>query len=187
MQDALFRQAIQTVMYHEGGVANDPDDPGGATKWGISLRLLKKIGAIDAVDASSAISADIDLDGDIDADDLKALPVSQAVEIYRTRFWERYRYGQLHAPAAVKVFDLAVNMGPRQAHKCLQRAIRANEERVIEDGILGPVTLRMANGIEPARLLPALRSEAAGFYRMLAAEKPRLRKFLQGWLNRAYD
>lgn len=185
MQDALFRRAIQTILHHEGWFANDPDDPGGATKWGMSLRYLRKTGDLDT-DGDGFADFDLDLDGDIDADDVKALEVAQAVEIYRTRFWETYGYGQLHAGSAMKLLDLSINMGPKQAHKCLQRAIRANDERVVEDGILGPVTLRTANGIDPFRLLPAIRSEAAGFYRALALEKPRLRKFLNGWLNRAY-
>ena len=39
---------------------------------------------------------------------------------------------------------------------------------------------------EPRILLAALKSEAAGYYRCLVAKNPKLQKFLNGWLNRAY-
>jgi len=56
------------------------------------------------------------------------------------------------------------------------------------DGILGPITKRMINRcVNKTGLLVAMRSEAAGVYRMIAAKKPALRVFLAGWLRRAYQ
>ena len=43
-----FTAAVARVLEHEGGFVDDPVDPGGATNWGISLRYLKKAGAVDA-------------------------------------------------------------------------------------------------------------------------------------------
>lgn len=174
-----FDKAVAVVLAHEGGrFTDDPADPGGATKWGISLRLARK--------EHGPLDFDLDDDGDVDADDIEALTQENAIGAYRTLFWDRYGYGDLHDhELAAKVFDLAVNMGPRQAHLCLQRAVRAHGIHLVEDGVLGPVTRSAA--AECQHLVLSLRSEAAGFYRELVARRPPLARFLKGWLNRAYD
>ena len=33
-----FDEIIEVVLKHEGGYVNDPDDPGGETKYGISKK-----------------------------------------------------------------------------------------------------------------------------------------------------
>ena len=38
-----FDQVIDRVLAHEGGYVNDPDDPGGETKYGISKKAYPKI------------------------------------------------------------------------------------------------------------------------------------------------
>jgi lysozyme family protein len=68
----------------------------------------------------------------------------------------------------------------------LQRALRANHWPVTEDGILGTKTRTAANAFTGG-LAPALRSEAAGFYRVLVAKHPQFKRFLNGWTRRAYD
>lgn len=175
---ALFEPAIEIVLRHEGGFVDHPADPGGATNWGISLRFLVREG----------IDLDLDADGDLDADDIRLMPRETAIKIYRERIWDRFGYAQIAGQElATKVFDLAVNMGAAQSHKCLQRACWAAGAAIDDDGILGPVTLAAANKLPPAAVLAALRSEAAGFYRLLAATRPSLAVFLTGWLRRAYS
>lgn len=175
---AMFNEAIEVVLRHEGGFVDHPADPGGATNWGISLRFLVREG----------IDLDLDGDGKLDAEDIRRMPRETAIEIYRERIWDRFGYDRIVDQAlATKVFDLAVNMGATQAHKCLQRACRAAGTAIADDGILGPVTLAAANGLPAATVLAALRSEAAGFYRLLAATRPSAAVFLTGWLRRAYS
>ncbi|SPM44720.1 Uncharacterised protein [Orientia tsutsugamushi] len=48
------------------------------------------------------------------------------------------------------------------------------------------MTLAAINKADLSDLLAALKSEAAGYYRTLAATQPRQAKFLKGWLKRAY-
>ena len=38
-RDTRFRSALDYVAQNEGVFSNDPNDPGGATKYGISLQL----------------------------------------------------------------------------------------------------------------------------------------------------
>ena len=162
-----FERAIAHLLADEGGYANNPVDPGGETKFGISKREYPKL-------------------------DIAALTPTAAAAIYYRDWWQRYRYDELPGPIAVKLFDLAVNIGPDPATRCLQRALRACGRRVTEDGALGDVTITAVRAANQLALLAALRAEAAGYYRVLAAlERDRRaggnQEFLKGWLNRAYE
>lgn len=180
-----FSHAIDTVLLHEGGFVNNHNDPGGATNFGISLRYLKSIGDLDG---DGWLDGDLDHDGDVDIDDIRSMDKEQAMGMYRALWWEPNRYDLIvNQSIATKVFDLAVNMGTRQAHKLLQRACRACDYRLVDDGIIGSKTLDAVNLIDELGLLPAYRSEAGGFYRMLVATKPQFSDFEEGWLNRAYS
>lgn len=172
-----FDLAIPVVLKHEGGFADNPADPGGATNFGISIRYLRSIGEV----------IDIDGDGDMDAADMRLLPQGTAIELYRD-IWEQNRYAQIgDQDLATKVFDLTVNAGARQSHKLLQRALRACGVTLTEDGILGMVTLAAVNKVPGFPQIVGLRSEAAGFYRSLTVQKPALAVFLPNWIRRAYS
>ena len=176
---ASFEAAIQTVLKHEGGLTDHPADPGGITNFGITLPVLRAYGP----------AGDIDGDGDIDAMDIRHLTIEDAMRIYDRLWWERYCYGEIRSQwVATKVFDLAVNLGPAQAHLIAQRALRANGILVKEDEILGPITRQAMNDADGAlSLCVAIRCEAAGVYRLIVQRKPPLEVFLQGWLKRAYS
>ncbi len=129
-----FERAMARLLGDEGGYVDNPADPGGETKFGITKREYPNL-------------------------DIAALTPATAAAIYYRDWWQRYGYGDLPGPIAVKLFDLAVNIGPDHAARCIQ---------------------------------PALRAEAAGYYRALAAlERGRRaggdQEFLTGWLNRAYE
>ena len=181
--DPIFEKALAFVLLHEGSkFVNNPADPGGATKYGISLRAAADLGHLAGLDL------DLNHDGRVDAADIADLTQDEAGQLYRAGFWDRFDYGQIaDFMTAAKLFDLAVNMGPVQAHKQVQRALRCAWLPVTEDGILGPSTIGAINAAHPNALCAALKSEAAGFYRQLAAVKPALAEFLDGWLNRAYS
>lgn len=183
----LFTAALPFVLEHEGGLSTDPADPGGTTRWGISLRWLVKAGRLD-LDHDGLMDGDVDGDGDIDAADVRALPRERAATLYRLHWWDQGGYGRINDPVvAVKTFDFAVNMGFGPAHRCLQRAARACRYVIADDGVIGPQTLGVVNAIDGPVLVAALKSEAAGFYRGLVAARPAFETFRAGWLNRAYS
>jgi len=184
--DDLFERALVFVLKHEGGLSNDPADPGGITNFGISLRFLRAEGLLD-LDHDGLADGDVDGDGDVDADDIRTMPRERAAQLYRSRWWDRHGYARIIDPAiAIKTFDLAVNMGPGPAHRCLQRAVRACWFPVSDDGVLGPKSISAVNAADARSLIAALKSEAAGFYRGLVLARPPLGTFEKGWLNRAY-
>jgi len=190
-----FELAVANVLQHEGGFVNNKHDPGGATNYGISLRWLADVDLSDA---------DIDRDGDVDADDIKAMTEADAKNFYRKYWWNKFDYGLIiNAEVAIKVMDMSVNMGGKQAHKLAQRALRAVGVVVEDDGVLGPLSVAAINSATPTFYIPALRCTQAGFYYALVMRNAALRKagvvrpngtqyqnfsvFLKGWLNRAYS
>lgn len=176
--DGRFVQAVSKVLRHEGFFADDPDDPGGATKYGVSLRWLRTKG----------LFGDFDGDGDVDRDDVWAMDEAEAVATYHRFWWLAQGYDKLHLVVGAKVFDLAINMGPRPANRILQRAVRAaNGPALADDGRIGPNTLAGIAAVSPEDLKIAMRSEAAGRYRLLIAVNPVFGKYETGWLNRAYS
>jgi lysozyme family protein len=178
--DPIFDRALRVVLKHEGQFSNDPADPGGPTMYGISLRFAK------GVDPAT-FDFDIDDDGDVDAHDIRGLDPEYVASAYRVLWWNKYRYADFVLPVSIKLFDMAVNMGAVQAHKLAQRAVRAVTGQVLaEDGVLGPESRRAIATADAQAMTIALRSEAAGFYRSLAAAKPQFKIFEKGWLNRAY-
>lgn len=165
MAEDAFPQAVAVVLQHEGGLVDDPNDPGGITKFGISLRSYPQLGA----------------------DGIRALTADDAAAIYRRDWWDRYGYGELAPTIGGKLLDMAVNIGAAAAHTCLQRALRACGTAVQEDGVLGPATKAAANVQPPDRLLAPLRSEAAAHYRLIIAARPADAEYEADWLARAYS
>lgn len=176
---ASFEDAIGPTLEHEGfdAFTDDPIDPGGATKWGLSLRFLR----------ADYPDLDLDDDGDLDADDVRLIDLDQARAIYRRAFWDRYRLDSIDSQViANKLFDITVNTGPRQAALIVQRAIKSCHRPITVDGAIGPMTRGAINLTAAGRLIVGMRSEQAGFYRTLIAQKPAMAKYRNGWERRAY-
>lgn len=175
---ATFEKALPFVLKHEGHrFTNDPKDPGGATKFGISLRFLKE----------ASINCDLDHDGDVDEHDVAILDIGTASQLYGHYFWFPGRFGLYRAQApATKAFDMAVNLGLRRAGRILQHCLVSDFGRpLVVDGITGGRTLAAVNAVDPGRLVESLSKAQEAYYRGLAAERPVLSRFLNGWVARA--
>lgn len=183
LDDGRFRSAVDFLLTHEGGLVDDRADPGGVTNYGVSLRFARSTGDLDG---DGRLDLDIDGDGDVDAEDIRRMTRDDAADVYWLHWWNRYDYGSLHLTLATKLLDLSVNMGSAQAHKVVQRAARAHGHPLVDDGQLGPKSRAVLSSISSSDFLPAVRSEAAGFYRGLVVLRPLSSKYLSGWLNRAY-
>lgn len=173
-----FEIAVLTVLRHEGGYINNPNDPGEATKYGISLRWLK----------SQGLLKDPNEDMKTQIEEIQALTVDQAEGFYRVKWWDQYGFGRiLDQTLGTKVFDTAVNCGTPRAVRFVQQAVNAlGRPLVTPDGQLGPQTVERVNSAVAGLLLHKIQDIQADYYRGLALN-PRLACFLGGWLNRAYD
>lgn len=151
-----FDEALRRTLKNEGGLVDDPHDPGGLTQYGISQRAYPRI-------------------------DISSLTLVDARNIYRRDYWQRAGCDLLQdKEIACKLFDLAVNIGPLRAVKMLQAAVNHLGAGLTVDGRLGPVTAAAVNRQRhPEALLMALRAEAARYY--INLDQPR---YLAGWLAR---
>ncbi|WOC15063.1 glycoside hydrolase family 108 protein [Pseudochrobactrum sp. MP213Fo] len=112
--------ALDLMFGHEGGYVNNPKDPGGATKYGITHRTLAAHRGV-----ASATPAQV-----------KALSKEEATEIYRRSYWQQSGGDLLPVGIDYMAFDYGVNSGPAQAIKSLQRVVG-----VFPDGIVGGQTV----------------------------------------------
>lgn len=162
MYSEKFEKAFEYMLSNEGGYVFDKNDPGGETKYGISKKSYPSL-------------------------NIKTLTRSEAKQIYYCDYWLKGNFDKISDQiVATQVFDLSVNLGIRASTIVLQRALRSVGKNVQEDGLMGSQTLLATTDSEPRCLLAAIKSEAAGYYRQIAAKNPSQQKFLKGWLNRAY-
>lgn len=153
-----FHIAVQVVLKQEGGYVNDPNDPGGETKFGICKRNHPNV-------------------------DIANLTEEQAIEIYQQEYWQPI-YEQINSQNIVnKLFSVGVDIGITNANVCLQRAVRAASGVIlVEDGDIGSQSLSAINACNSNVLLAALKSELAAHYRLINNLHE-----IHGWLNRAYS
>ncbi|MEO0913091.1 MAG: holin-associated N-acetylmuramidase [Pseudomonadota bacterium] len=172
------------IVAREGGYVNDPDDPGGATKYGVTIHTMRRLGL------------DLDGDGDIDSADVRRLPLERAVEIFIKHYFERPGVGLLPEALQPTVFDMYVNAGGN-AVKILQRVLAEFGEAVVVDGALGPNTAGAAQRAfqkAGAYLVDAYGIARRDYYYALADRRPASRKYARrrdggkgGWIARAEE
>ncbi len=184
-----FDLAIPVVLQHEGGLVDNPADPGGITKYGISLHYLCHLASRQPKVFSKLFPNNADLPN---KNTIKHLTSNQAMCIYRSQWWRKYHYNKIHEQAlANKVFDLSVNMGASEANRLLQKAYcKVGDSSIKVDGILGPKTFAYINHLpeeQTKRLLSVYRDMAAEHYCKLVQQRPSEKQFLQGWLHRVYS
>jgi lysozyme family protein len=118
-----FNEAFEKLIGHEGGYVNDPRDPGGETKYGISRRSYP---------------------GEI----IRTMTLERAKEIYLRDYWGRAGCDAVPVDVRFDLFDMAVNSGVSAAIKTLQRTVGA-----ADDGVLGPATLQALQSMPTMRVV----------------------------------
>lgn len=176
-----FETAMAFTAKWEGGFVNDPKDPGGATKYGISLRFLRSI---------DKKLGDTDGDGDVDAADVMGLDEAAAHRLYRAFFWEPLAIDYTPGIIALALFDTAVNMGKARAVKILQGALNSFGQALEIDGDYGPAT--KAAVLECVSARNGFVGDRFCLYRLQAyadivAANTKLSRYTGGWMNRTLD
>ncbi len=160
MTSSGFAKAMPHVLAYEGGKVDDPHDPGGRTNQGVIQRVY---------------SAWRIANGQADRDVYKMVNTERDA-IYRKQYWDAIRGDELPAGADFAVFDGAVNSGPKQSIKWLQRAVG-----VQADGVLGAVTLaKVLSYSDQSDLVDAICDRRMAFLRALKTFK----RFGKGWTTR---
>ncbi|NOD63436.1 MULTISPECIES: holin-associated N-acetylmuramidase [unclassified Ruegeria] len=178
------RQIAKEIVAREGGFVDDPDDPGGATKYGVTIHTMRRLG--------------LDLNGDdvVDRRDVQGLSQRQAVEIFVRHYFEKPGISRLPDLLQASVFDMYVNAGA-QAIKILQRLLRDMGFNVVVDGVIGAKTAadcEKAAQPEPIALRDAYGVARRNYYFRLADRRPASRKYARsrsggkgGWIKRAEE
>lgn len=141
MENNNWEKAIEFTLKMEGGAVaeNDPNDPGGLTKWGISQRAYPTL-------------------------DIANLTLEQAKEIYKRDYWESCWCDKMPFAFAVAVFDSAVNQGTGRSIRLLQAALNVDA-----DGILGPTTMKAVAAASPRSVKRLLAMRMAEYMRLIRA------------------
>ena len=177
-------QIARQIVAREGGYVNDPDDPGGATNFGVTIGTMQSLGM------------DLNRDGRIDATDVRALTRAQAEQVFVEHYFRKPRLAELPEPLQASVFDMYVNAGGN-AVKILQRLVSRMGFRTADDGVIGPMTISAvteAAEAAPDHLVDAYGIARRNYYYALADQRPASRKFARskaggkgGWITRAEE
>lgn len=160
-----FKIALKQVLIYEGGFVNHPNDPGGPTNKGITLRTYSAF-----------------LGRQASVEELKNITDYQVEQIYKTHYWNVNQCNLLPTPSDLLVFDASVNHGPSRATKFVQKVIGERETgRVTVDTVKRINAYMTKNGVGP--FIDAVMDNRELFYRGL----PSFKVFGNGWINRAKD
>ncbi len=157
-----YEPAFNLLIDVEAGFTDDPRDNGNWTGGKRGVGQLK--GTKYGISAASYPQLDI-----------RNLTLADAKAIYLRDFWNKLRLDQLPECVRFDIFDAAVNSGPYQAAKFLQRAAG-----VEADGLIGPVTIKAANAMEPEQL----DSRISGFRLLFICDLRTFPDFGKGWARR---
>jgi lysozyme family protein len=139
--EALARKAFRFILsFEKGTFTNDPNDPGGPTKFGVSWRAVK----LRDKDRDGKLDFDLNNDGVVDERDIRMLTEPDAWRLFIEDYWnlggDKTPYSltdiaRVLPQMAFIVADGAYNMGPRAAVAVMQTALGRKA-----DGIPGPMT-----------------------------------------------
>jgi len=177
-----FKPAFQFMAPHEWNhfqnYTNTPGDPGGPTKYGVTLKTLSGEGTL----------YDLNHDGVVNAEDVKLLTEEDAEPFYERRYWNEPKL-PLISPQLVasKVFDMGVNLGPQRAIMYLQQVVNSfGGQQLLVDGRMGPATAKLVDSLDPQRVLDGLCAVLAHHYMAWIDHDPHDReKFRTDLLGRA--
>jgi lysozyme family protein len=154
--ESSWPQASQFIIFIEGGLVDDPNDPGGLTKFGISQRSYPSL-------------------------DIASLTVDRALDIYHKDYWLANGCSTLPYPLDILVFDASVNCDGVEAIKFLQRTAG-----ITDDGVFGPQTKQAAVNVarRPHFAAVSYLSYREKFYADLETTRPTNAKVERGWMFR---
>lgn len=102
-----FRRSLQFVLKWEGGYVNNPDDPGGETKYGISKAAFPDL-------------------------DIKSLTPELALQIYLNKYWVPLNCGKYNMPFCLVLLDTSVNLGIGRTQTYLSQIERSYHNGEVE-------------------------------------------------------
>lgn len=159
MEKTDFQRAMEPLIESEGTrYENHPKDPGGPTKYGVTIADVKRF-----------------IDPHATADTVRNLTYEQAEQVYRMHYWTPMHCDELAWPVNFLLFDMGVNAGPSRSIKIAQHALGVDA-----DGVLGPITLAALQAADVPSFVRDFSEGRRRFYRSLRT----FPTFGRGWLAR---
>lgn len=165
-----FEQVMDWVLEHEGGFDDDPVDPGGPTKYGITIFDIATREGVSHTKLKRGNATWNQL-----REVVRALTLPEAKEIYRTKYWNVCRADELSSGVDYCVVDFGINSGTSRSIKYLQKIVG-----VVDDGKLGPISMGAINKVDPTYVINQMSSRREAFVRQIGTFK----RFGKGWLRR---
>ena len=160
MTDKVLDKFFNHLMKCEGWdkVTNDPKDPGGLTKYGISKKAYPN-------------------------EDIANLTLERAKELFRRDYWKVCSCDILPDCLSVVICDTAYNCGTVTAKKILQRSLN-----LVDDGIFGKKTFAAVEEISKDRkalisCISLYNVKRLEYYQSLKTWQT----YGKGWANRCLD
>ena len=165
--DKVYLEAFDITIGHEGGLVNDPDDPGGKTKYGISQRSYPDV-------------------------DIASLTLRDAQEIYYKDFWVKQScHLMLDTPdIAIELFDTSVNTGVGKGARIFQEALNLSNraerdyQDIAVDGSIGAKTISALRANKFKRLMFNIMNALQGEWYIILMRKREINEKYIGWFDR---
>ena len=156
-----FERCLALVLKSEGGYVNNLADPGGMTNLGVTKKTYEAW-----------------VNRTVDEAEMRGLTPDDVAPLYQRNYWDKVAANSLPVGVDYCLFDTAVNSGPSQAVKFIQRALN-----VVVDGILGQQTIAAANQRDAAELVEQFCEERLQFMQSLSTWPT----FGRGWQRRVEE
>lgn len=147
----------------EGGFSDHPEDNGGPTNYGITIKTL-------AAWRKRPVTVE----------EVKALTRDEAEAIAMAMYWNAIRGDMLPSGIDIYAADFAYNSGPETAAKQLQEVLSRKHKELKVDGFVGDATVSAVRQSSTSWLLTAYHDERMD-YCMSLDDWP---TFGKGWINR---
>lgn len=164
-KDGIKNTIIEGVIQEEGGYSNNPNDKGGATKYGIATNYNK------------------DILNRLGVKDVKNLTLDQAKQIYVEKYWNPSNVDMLPDDVKFDYFTSYIN-SPKKAVQALQTMAGLKDKDV--DGIWGQGTQKSVEALLAKGNLSGAEFKKNYLKKVVKANKGKrsLPEFVNGWFNR---
>lgn len=160
---AHFLRAREWLKDIEGGYVDDPNDPGGATRHGVTIDTLSRV-------RGRAVSKA----------EVQSLTYEEATRIFEELYWDANACDDMAPALALVVFNCGVHAGVVTAAKWLQQALNDMGASLETDGVVGPLTLKAASMADTARVIDGVIDR----YRARLMDHASIHRYRKGFENR---
>ncbi len=165
---------INEIITREGEYVDHPDDKGGPTMYGITLKKLREMRK----------------NNNLTTDDLKKLSKSEAADRYKSEYYFGPGINKFPEEIQAQVLDICVTSWSDTAIELVQKTTNLLGGDLKVDKKNGPKTIAATeaainsakkSGTTYNKILADVR---AAYFISLAERDPKQRSFIKGWLNR---